>query len=92
MELIGFDRLATPGAEVSIDDPRVEAPLGEQLLQPLPFIQAERRLMLPGNDVSTSDAAKEDPFNDDWWRDAWADYTDFDRYPEEAEYGYIRDF
>jgi hypothetical protein len=25
---------------------------------------------------------------DDWWRDAWADYTD----PEEEPYGFIRDF
>jgi hypothetical protein len=34
----------------------------------------------------------DDQFVDDWWRDAWADYTDFDRYPEEVPYGYIRDF
>jgi hypothetical protein len=31
-------------------------------------------------------------FVDDWWRDAWASYMDFDRYKEEAPYGYIRDF
>lgn len=29
---------------------------------------------------------------DHWWRDAWGEYADFDRYPEEAEYGFIRDF
>jgi hypothetical protein len=37
-------------------------------------------------------AANDEPFLDDWWRDAWTDYADFDRHPEEAEYGYIRDF
>lgn len=38
------------------------------------------------------DRSLDDQFVEDWWRDAWADYTDFDRYPQEAEYGYIRDF
>jgi proteasome lid subunit RPN8/RPN11 len=33
-----------------------------------------------------------DQFSDDWWRDAWADYVDFDCYPQEAEYGYVPDF
>lgn len=37
-------------------------------------------------------AANDESFLDDWWRDAWTDYADFDRHPEEAEYGYIRDF
>jgi hypothetical protein len=36
--------------------------------------------------------ANDEQFVDDWWRDAWADYADFDRYPQEAEYGSIRDF
>jgi hypothetical protein len=31
-------------------------------------------------------------FVDDWWRDAWADYTDIDHHREETPYGYIRDF
>jgi proteasome lid subunit RPN8/RPN11 len=34
----------------------------------------------------------DDRFVDDWWRDAWASYMDFDHYKEEAPYGYIRDF
>jgi hypothetical protein len=34
----------------------------------------------------------DDAFVDDWWRDAWADYSDFDRYPVEDPYGFIRDF
>jgi hypothetical protein len=33
---------------------------------------------------------EDDQFVDDWWRDAWADYSDHDR--EEAPYGYTRDF
>jgi proteasome lid subunit RPN8/RPN11 len=36
--------------------------------------------------------SQDDQFIDDWWRDAWTDYSDFDRYPEEVPYGYIRDF
>jgi hypothetical protein len=36
--------------------------------------------------------ARDDSFVDDWWRDAWADYSDFDHYPVEEPYGYIRDF
>jgi hypothetical protein len=34
-------------------------------------------------------ATRDDRFIDDWWRDAWADYADFDRYPEEARHGSI---
>jgi hypothetical protein len=34
----------------------------------------------------------DDPFVDDQWQDAWTEYADFDCFPEEAEYGYIRDF
>jgi hypothetical protein len=37
-------------------------------------------------------APQDDQFLDDWWRDAWADYSDFDHYPVEERYGYIRDF
>jgi hypothetical protein len=31
-------------------------------------------------------------FIDDWWRDSWSQYMDFDRSQEEPEYGYIRDY
>ena len=34
----------------------------------------------------------EDPFLDDWRREAWEDYLEFERSHEEAEYGNIRDF
>src|SRR5262249_31482191 len=34
----------------------------------------------------------DDEFVEEGWRDAWEDYADFDRYGEEAAYGYIRDF
>jgi len=35
----------------------------------------------------------DDAFVDGWWRDAWSDYMEFEsQQPEEAEYGYIRDF
>jgi proteasome lid subunit RPN8/RPN11 len=30
----------------------------------------------------------DDQFIDDWWRDAWGQYADFERYPEEARYGF----
>jgi hypothetical protein len=33
----------------------------------------------------------EDEFIEDWWRDAWGDYADFDRYREEAGYDCIGD-
>jgi hypothetical protein len=36
--------------------------------------------------------AGDEQFSDDWWRDAWADYVDFDRYREEVGYGYVPDF
>ena len=36
--------------------------------------------------------SNDDQFVDDWWRDAWADYTEFDHLREETPYGYIRDF
>jgi proteasome lid subunit RPN8/RPN11 len=47
--------------------------------------------------AEAAQAVQEDPFMDDrWvddrWRDAWTDDSDFDRYSEEAAYGYIRDF
>jgi hypothetical protein len=32
----------------------------------------------------------DDAFIDDWWRDAWGEYADFERYPMEADYGYSR--
>jgi proteasome lid subunit RPN8/RPN11 len=34
----------------------------------------------------------DDTFVDEWWRDVWSDYTEFDRYPEENRYGFMRDF
>jgi hypothetical protein len=37
-------------------------------------------------------ASEVEEFNYAWWRDAWGEYADFDRLPEEAEYGFIRDF
>lgn len=37
-------------------------------------------------------ALSRDEFLDDQWRDAWGEYVDFDRYPQETEYGFIRDF
>jgi hypothetical protein len=58
---------------------------------PLKESQSERPTL-----VATSDqldrTTRDDSFVDDWWRDAWADYSDFDRYPMEEPYGYIRDF
>lgn len=33
----------------------------------------------------------DDELIDHWWRDAWGDYSDFDRYQEEAEYDSIGD-
>lgn len=33
----------------------------------------------------------DDSFHD-WWREAWDDYADVDRNPQEPEYGFIRDF
>ncbi len=46
----------------------------------------------PLKKAATEGGDKEDQFVDDWWRDAWADYTDFDRDEQEAAYGYARDF
>jgi hypothetical protein len=46
----------------------------------------------PATDQRPALTSRDDQFVDDWWRDAWADYSDFDRYPEETPYGYIRDF
>jgi proteasome lid subunit RPN8/RPN11 len=37
-------------------------------------------------------ATRDEPLSDDWWRDAWADYLDGDRYEQETEYGYLREF
>jgi hypothetical protein len=51
--------------------------------EPLKEAKTERQPALP---------AADDRFIDDWWRDAWADYMDFDRYREEAAYGYSHDF
>lgn len=33
-----------------------------------------------------------DRFVDEWWRDAWGEYVDFEHYQQETEYGYVRDF
>jgi proteasome lid subunit RPN8/RPN11 len=35
---------------------------------------------------------EDDEFVENWWRDAWGDYADFDRSTEEADYGHIDDF
>jgi hypothetical protein len=35
-------------------------------------------------------SANDDPFIDDGWRDAWGEYADFDRYEQEAQFGYYR--
>jgi hypothetical protein len=34
----------------------------------------------------------DEQYLNDWWRDAWADYMDFDDADQEAAYGYVRDF
>jgi hypothetical protein len=34
----------------------------------------------------------DDEFVDNWWRDAWDEYADFERLPMEEPYGYVRDF
>jgi hypothetical protein len=31
----------------------------------------------------------DDALIDDWWRDAWGEYADFERFEEEAQFGYI---
>jgi len=38
-----------------------------------------------------STIGNEEPFIDDWWRDAWGDYANFDRYQVEADYDCIGD-
>jgi proteasome lid subunit RPN8/RPN11 len=43
--------------------------------------------------VTTKPKAQEDdPFVDEWWRDAWGEYADFDHLPMEEPCGFIRDF
>lgn len=42
--------------------------------------------------VGYSTAADERDLNDDWWRDSWGDYADFDGTSHKEEYGFIRDF
>ena len=37
-------------------------------------------------------SSREDEFADDLWRDAWGEYVDFERFPQEADYGYHQDF
>jgi proteasome lid subunit RPN8/RPN11 len=37
-------------------------------------------------------SSREDEFADDRWRDAWGEYVDFERFREEADYDYHRDF
>jgi proteasome lid subunit RPN8/RPN11 len=39
-----------------------------------------------------SPSSRADEFLDDWWRDGWSEYVDFDRVPPETVYGYDRDF
>jgi hypothetical protein len=39
-----------------------------------------------------SPSVSDDGFADNGWRDAWSDYTEFDRYPEEEPYAFIRDY
>jgi hypothetical protein len=54
-------------------------------------LRSERpTLIAPSDQLDRS--TRDDAFVDDWWRDAWADYSDFDHYPVEERYGYIRDF
>ena len=38
-------------------------------------------------DKSAAPPSREDEFLDEWWRDAWGDYVDIDRFPQEADYG-----
>jgi hypothetical protein len=35
-------------------------------------------------------SASDEQFIDDWWRDAWGEYADFDYYEREAQFGYYR--
>jgi proteasome lid subunit RPN8/RPN11 len=35
---------------------------------------------------------RDDEFPDDGWRDVWGEYVDFERFREEGDYGYHRDF
>jgi proteasome lid subunit RPN8/RPN11 len=43
-------------------------------------------------DMQLALSAQEDKFVNDWWRDTWAEYVDFDRDQQEAVNDYIRDF
>jgi hypothetical protein len=58
--------------------------------KPAKMATKEEHSKLPLTELAP--ASQDDQFLDDWWRDAWADYSDFDRYPVEEPYGYIRDF
>jgi hypothetical protein len=47
---------------------------------------------LLGSNTRNSPSSRADEFHDDSWRDVWREYVDFDRIPQEIEYGYGRDF
>jgi proteasome lid subunit RPN8/RPN11 len=52
---------------------------------------SDSRELLDSN-TRNSPSSRADGFQDDWWRDVWGEYVDFDRVPQETEYGYDRDF
>jgi hypothetical protein len=54
--------------------------------------KAEKQASCDSRDSDVSFTSREDQYIDDWWRDAWGEYADFDHYQQEADYGYIRDF
>jgi hypothetical protein len=52
----------------------------------------EPQIKLAAAEMSVPVVVRENEYLDDWWRDAWADYMDFDDSYQEAKYGFIRDF
>ena len=36
--------------------------------------------------------SRDEEFMEDWWRDAWGEYAEFERYRPEGEHGFIGDF
>lgn len=43
----------------------------------------------PKESAAKERSASDDRYVDDWWRDSWGEYADFERYDWENQYGYV---
>jgi hypothetical protein len=51
-----------------------------------------KKTMKTGQRSTAMASQQDEEVIDNWWRDAWGEYADFDLYEQEAPYGYVRDF